>query len=261
VALLQATGRVSIHDNLFIGASPGFAALVVTAHQGKSVALGYVYNNTVFGGGTGIAFSEMASEDDGVVGNLVFAGTPISGPIADTRDNLVGAEADAAGFVNNPVAMLGAMDFYPLPGAAEGTPLDLAKFAGDGAWDRDFNGASKGTLTFRGAYAGAGENPCGPLDDQIDDCGGGDDGGGSSDDGGGSDATAGDGGSEGAGSGGDGGASDGATTSAVDDTGGGTAGSGAADDEDGGGCGCSSGGTGWSAMIGLVVLAGRRRRR
>ncbi len=263
-ALLQATGRVSIHDNLFIGGSPSFASLVVTAHQGKSVALGYVYNNTVFGGGTGIAFSEMASEDDGVVGNLVFAGTPISGPIADARDNIVGAEADAAEYLNNPVAMLGAMDFYPLPDAVEGTPLDLAKFAGDAAWDRDFNGASKGELTFRGAYAGAGENPCGPLDDQIDDCGGGDDGGGSSDDGGAADGTAGDDGSGDAGSGGDG-ASGGATTAAVDDTGGGTAGSGAAEEDDGGGCGCRSGATGWSAgwgaAIGLVVLVGRRRRR
>ena len=160
--------------------------------------------------------------------------------------------------------MLGAMDFYPLPDAVEGTPLDLAKFAGDAAWDRDFNGASKGELTFRGAYAGAGENPCGPLDDQIDDCGGGDDGGGSSDDGGAADGTAGDDGSGDAGSGGDG-ASGGATTAAVDDTGGGTAGSGAAEEDDGGGCGCRSGATGWSAgwgaAIGLVVLVGRRRRR
>ena len=178
-ALLQATGRVSIHDNIFVAAGAGFPAIAVTSHEGKDVKLAWIYNNTIFGGGAGISVSSAATEDDAVVGNLVFAATPISGSIADARDNIEASEADAGQYVSMPGTMFGAMDFYPIEGAVEGEPLDLGKFVGDADYDRDYNGTAKGELRFRGAYAGAGENPC-PLDDAIKDCEqGGDDTGGS----------------------------------------------------------------------------------
>jgi MYXO-CTERM domain-containing protein len=96
---------------------------------------------------------------DGVVGNLVLAAAPIGGPIAMSKDNLVDTAANAGGYVNSPSTTLGQLDLYPLPGKCEGAPLDLAPFAGDTDYSRDFNGASKGGFTFRGAYAGAGQNP------------------------------------------------------------------------------------------------------
>jgi hypothetical protein len=43
----------------------------------------------------------------------------------------------------------------------------LSAFAGELAFDRDFNGASKTSRTFRGAYAGEGVNPGWPLRAQI----------------------------------------------------------------------------------------------
>ncbi len=259
-ALLQATGRVSIHDNLFIGAHAGGTALVLQPHEGKTVKLAHVYNNTVFGGGTGISVSQMASEDDAVVGNLIFAATPIGGSITDSRDNLVGAEADAAQSVAAPAVALGAMDFYPLPGEAQGAALDLSKFADDVAWDRDYNGAAKGTLTFRGAYAGEGDDPCGPLDDVIDDCEipggeGGDDtsGGGGSGGGDGDTADAGDGASA-TGGGGDDGPGEGGT-------GGEGTGTAASSDDIGGGCGCRTDAPGrsplgatWLVLLGLGAV-------
>jgi hypothetical protein len=256
-ALLQATGRFSIHDNVFVAASAGFPALAVTTHQGKAVELAYVYNNTIFGADTGIAFSSAATQDDAVVGNLVLAGTPISGSIADLRDNIEASEAEAGDYVVMPGAMFGAMDFYPLPGAAEGEPLDLGKFAGDADWDRDYNGTAKGELRFRGAYAGAGENPC-PLQEAIKACEeGGDDTGGSSGSDGGSDggsATGSGGGTAASGSaGGDTGGGD------TDGAEGGSAGAGSGEASGSeSGCGCTAGDGPPHAMW-LLVLLGLRR--
>jgi hypothetical protein len=51
------------------------------------------------------------------------------------------------------------MDFYPRPGQCQGSPLDLSPFADEVDYAFDFNGTSKGTFTFRGAYAGQGANP------------------------------------------------------------------------------------------------------
>jgi hypothetical protein len=269
-ALLQATGRVSVHDNIFVGAGASFPAIAVTGHQGKSVELAYVYDNTVFTGGTGISFAEAASQDDAVVGNLVFAPTPIAGPIADLRDNIVATEAEAPEFVAMPAVMLGAMDFYPLPGTVVGAPIDMAKFEGDPDFDRDYNGTARGEFTFRGAYAGEGENPGCPLDAEIKDCGpAGTDEGGSDEDG--SDGSLDDGDDSGDGSASagttdaDGSASaDGATI----DTGAAT--DGAADGEDAteSGCGCASASPSSSvALLGWITLlagcwarrGGRRR--
>ncbi|MBX7081093.1 MAG: hypothetical protein K1X88_17970 [Nannocystaceae bacterium] len=259
-ALLQATGRVSIHDNLFVGSNAGFAALVVTPHQGKSVRSAYVYNNTVYGDGTAIAFSEAASEDDAVVGNLLLAATGLSGPIADARDNLEAPLADAGQYVAMPAVMLGAMDFYPLPGAVEGSALDLSKMAGEPEFDRDYNGQAKGGLTFRGAYAGAGDDPCGPLDDVVDDCAatGGDTGGSESGDGG-SDSAADSGGGSVGGSDGPGDGTAASSAGGSGDTGGSSGGS--AQDEGNGGCGCNGARTREPAWWWLALGVGLRRSR
>ena len=59
------------------------------------------------------------------------------------------------------------MDFFPRPGKVSGAPLDLSPFAAELDFDRDFNGISKGSQTFRGAYAGEGTNPGWRLQAQI----------------------------------------------------------------------------------------------
>ena len=157
--------------------------------------------------------------------------------------------------VNAPGVMLGA-DLYPLEGAVEGTSLDLSKFADQPDYDRDFNGMSKGGFTFRGAHAG--EDPCGPLDDVIDECvGGSEDTGGSE---GGVDESGGSEGSASAGTTGGGSMTTAASTStgAGEGTGGDTSG-GAGEDDDAEGCGC--GATRLHATWWLVAVALVRRRR
>ena len=251
-SLLQASGRVTIHDNLFVDA-PGQRAIALR-DQDLPLEQAYVYNNTIYGMPSGIVFGNSAPQGDAVVGNLVFAATPITGPISDMRDNMADTQASAGQYVAMPSTTLGAMDFYPLAGKCTGTALDESKFAQDTAYSVDFNGTSKGAFTYRGAYAGSGANPGWPPGDGIKQGGAPADAGAGSSSGGGS----------GSGSGGSGGSSGGVMPDAGggDDSGAGSA----ATSGKSGGCGCTEAGarsaTGIAWLAGLaLVLTGMRRRR
>jgi MYXO-CTERM domain-containing protein len=248
--LIQATGLVSIHDNVFVDASD--EAILLTAHDGFALRRAHVYSNTIYGASRGIVFGSAATEGDSVVGNLIFAGAPLEGSITTEKDNLTGAVADASMFVGSPGLVLGQMDFYPLAGKVEGGALDLSVFEGDTAPGCDFNGSSKGSGTFRGAYAGDGANPGWKLAAEIKapvlDCGGGSGGTGGSGTGN---------GGSGAGNGGTGGSGTGGTGNGGDAGGGGSSG-------DGGGCGCRAAGApsgdgAWLLLAAAGVLARRKR--
>lgn len=155
-ALFQGSGRISFHDNILVDGQ--YAAATFRNHD-LPLQLAYVYNNTIYSTQTGIYFGSLATTADAVLGNLVFAATPTSGSIAHQSDNLTDTFANALHYVNAPSLTLGAMNFYPLPGQAQGLPLDLSAFSSNADYALDFNRASKGTFTFRGAYAGAGTNP------------------------------------------------------------------------------------------------------
>lgn len=162
-SLLQATGRSSIHDNIFVDAGVGESAILLTDHYGP-LKLVHIYNNTIYGGARGIYFVNSPRVIASVVGNLVFAGAPIgwcgSCSITDVRGNLTDAVGNAGQYVTNPSTTLGVMDFYPrsdCPGCSS-SALDLSLFATNTDFDRDFNRSPK-FFTFRGAYAGAGTNP------------------------------------------------------------------------------------------------------
>lgn len=254
-ALIQATGRISIHDNVFVDASD--EAILLQTHDGFPVLRALVYNNTIYGVKRGVVLGGAAVEGDAVTGNLVFADTPFEGPIVNQNDNLTAPIADAAMYVASPGVTLGQVDFYPLAGKAEGSALDLSAFSGDEAPGCDFNGSSKGTGTFRGAYAGAGANPGWKLAAEIKppvfDCGeGGAGAGGSGGNGTGGNGTGGNG--NGGGTGGDGAGGNG--------TGGG--GDGGGDDA---GCGCRtsgappSGEAAWLLLAATGILLARRRPR
>ncbi len=161
-ALFQASGRISLHDNIFVDAPADYPAVVLRRHN-FPLQLAYVYNNTIYTAGKGIYFGTAALTGDAVVGNLVLASLPISGPIARLAANLSGPIATAASYVVAPFFELGAMDFYPQSSKCAGSAIDLSPFRGDVDYDRDFNGIrkdeTKGAVVFRGAYAGMGANP------------------------------------------------------------------------------------------------------
>jgi hypothetical protein len=121
--------------------------------------LAHIFNNTVYTPQIGIKFDSPAREGYAVLGNLIFADTPISGPDIVAEDNLVARPGDALDYVRSPSSQFGVMDFFPLPGKVGGRALDLSRFTGELDFDRDFNGVSKGARYFRGAYAGEGSNP------------------------------------------------------------------------------------------------------
>jgi hypothetical protein len=163
-ALFQGSGRISFHDNILVG---GQSAGAVFRDHDLPLKLAHVFNNTIYSPQIGIKFGSPAREGHAVVGNLIFAETPIVGLDIAATDNLVARPADAGDYVRAPLSALGALDFYPLPGRAKGSPLDLSSFASELDFDRDFNGLSKGAHYFRGAYAGDGSNPGWRLRAQI----------------------------------------------------------------------------------------------
>ncbi|APR82693.1 Hypothetical protein A7982_08042 [Minicystis rosea] len=243
-SLMQAEGRVTIHDNVFVDTK--YAAITVQQNN-LPVTLAHVYNNTIYAAATGIQISSAAPQGDFVVGNLVFAATPITGPITTNHDNIVDTVQNAALYVNMPSTTLGSMDFYPNGTKATGPAMDLSSVATETGHDIDFNGTSKGTFTYRGAYAGAGTNPGWPLGDGLKD-------GAPSTGVGGSSSSSSSSGSSG-------------TTSSGAGNGGGGAGTGGDTMGDGGpqassGCAAAggSGGSTWALLVAIAAMVSRRRR-
>jgi len=145
-----------------INANPSnYQAMLSQLHPGDTLA--YVYNNTIYTSQQGIFLGSPAQTTDAVTGNLVFAGTPISGSIKHESDNMTDTVQNASTYVNAPSFELGVMNLYPLPGKVEGSPLNLAPFSQNVDYTLDFNGVPKdqssGQRVFRGAYAGDGTNP------------------------------------------------------------------------------------------------------
>lgn len=238
--LLQATGRVHVHDNIFVDDAM-YGGVDFTDHDGYTVIDAIAYNNTIYGAGTGIAFSNAPSGIGFAVGNAVFAATAFSGTAATQMDNVTDTVANATKYVNNPSLTLGSMDFYPKTGSPlRGTKMDLSSVSADVSYDRDFNGTKK-DFTYRGAYSGEGINP------------GAGDGGTSS---GGS--SGGSSGSSGSGSGADSGSSGGG----VSDGGGNQ--EGPAGPSSSKGCGCTQAGAAgspaWASLIGVAVALARLMR-
>ncbi|MFO0608144.1 MAG: hypothetical protein U0324_33575 [Polyangiales bacterium] len=155
-SLFQASGRVTVHDNLFVDVAG--TALLLRNHD-LPLRQAFVYHNTFYAVGRGVVFGSAAAQGSAVVGNVIFSPSPVSGPIAVQRDNLTDSVPNAAMHVAAPSITPGMMDFYPRVGRCQGAAVDVSPFAGDRDRDVDFNCAPRGADTFRGAYAGEGSNP------------------------------------------------------------------------------------------------------
>lgn len=163
-ALFQGSGRISLHDNIFVDGPAAYPAVVLRAQkQSGSLKVALVYNNTIYTRGGGIYFGTRAEVYDHVVGNLIFALTPISGQIMLQSDNIVDSVDKASTYVKSASFDLGSMDFYPLAGRCQAVPIDLSDFHTDTGYSVDFNDTpkvqAKGAVVYRGAYAGDGGNP------------------------------------------------------------------------------------------------------
>ena len=128
-SLLQASGRVSVHDNLFVNKAPGQAAILLRDHD-LPLRLAEVYDNTIYefvdprflNPAVGIRVASVPREGQAITGNLVLARLPIVGYTPDLSGNVTDLPADAGLYVASPSTTLGSMDFHPLAtGAARGS--------------------------------------------------------------------------------------------------------------------------------------------
>ena len=153
-SLLQASGRVSIHGNVFASCpSAGHAAITLRNHD-LPLRLAHVYHNTIYNAARGIRIASAAPQGHAVLGNIVFANEPlvILRSLTAVTENVTGSIAEAAAQLKRPATTLDGLDLTPQPGRCEGVALDLTPFAAETDYDLDFNGTAKTPRTHRGAY-------------------------------------------------------------------------------------------------------------
>jgi hypothetical protein len=153
--LFQGEGNLAFHDNLLVNRMNG--GVDIHPHNDVPKRID-VFNNTIVATGSGIYLSGAdPAYPQRVVGNAVFAGTPLTG--GQQSSNVTGTYAAASTYLNNPMAALGSgLDLYPKSGQLQGTAIDYSPFTALLDYDRDFNQSAR-VATYRGAYSGAGTNP------------------------------------------------------------------------------------------------------
>ncbi|MCL5991538.1 MAG: hypothetical protein M1419_05490 [Bacteroidetes bacterium] len=153
--LLQATGNVSVHDNIFVNSPLG--AMNFQPHNSRNPKEVFIYSNSIYNVGTGIRITNpVPTEKQIILANAIFAYNPISAESAG--DNLTGRIDEADTFFINPDSVIQYMDFYPKPNAPK-ADVDFTLFmVKDTDYDKDFNGNPQDFTSF-GAYSGEGTNP------------------------------------------------------------------------------------------------------
>lgn len=148
--LLQASGRVSLHDNVFEDC-PNHAAIVLRDHD-LPLRMAHVYHNTLVGVQRGIRMASLPAQGHAVVGNLILAageGLVLpAGANAAIGNVLARPEQGMGWFVD---ARKG--DYHLRAGQGRGEALDLGMFANDVGSRLDFDGTPKGEARHRGAFA------------------------------------------------------------------------------------------------------------
>jgi len=153
--LFQGEGNLAFHDNLLVNRMNG--GVDVHPHNDVPKRID-VFNNTIVATGSGIYISGAdPAYPQRVVGNAVFAATPLTG--GQQSNNVPGTYAQASTYLNNPTAALGSgLDLYPKSGQLQGAAIDYSPFTALLDYDRDFNQQAR-IATYRGAYSGDGVNP------------------------------------------------------------------------------------------------------
>jgi VCBS repeat-containing protein len=157
-ALLQVTGRASIHDNIFVNSAT--RAIAVQSHTTGTTVFSpqaiSIYDNTIYDCPDGIDVASATSAQVPIVGNLIFADTAVNG-VTPSGNNITDSISNAGLYVVDPSTVLGTMNFMPLAGQCQGPAVDLSQFASDVAYNLDFNGNLRPSSdTSYGAYEGSG---------------------------------------------------------------------------------------------------------
>lgn len=152
--LFQGEGNIAFYDNLLI--NDYGSAMTIQPHNDEPRRI-RIFNNTVVSSGTGINVSGgNPSYQQKVIANASFAAIPISA--IDQTDNVTDNYSNSVNYLVNPTGSLGQLDLYPLPGTLTGSIVDSSFYNMFLEWNHDFN-SDLHDCTFRGAYAGEGQNP------------------------------------------------------------------------------------------------------
>jgi hypothetical protein len=158
-ALFQGEGNVALYDNVFYTSSG--SAINIRPHNDVPRSI-QVFHNTVLASGSGIRVTGVnAGFSQLVKANAVFAGTPITTDAGvSVQDNVTAGFAAAGSYLNNPTGDIDLLqlDLYPKVGTLAGSAVDTTAIQSNDEWDVDFNGDARDG-TYRGAYAGEGQNP------------------------------------------------------------------------------------------------------
>jgi hypothetical protein len=142
-ALFQGEGNVALHDNLFVNdTGTGTRTAVRFQFQNSAPRRIDAFNNTVVATGTGISITgaDTTNYDQRVIGNAVFAATPLVGGDPAPSNNVTGSYSAASTYLNNPTAALGSgLDLYPKSGQLLGTAISYSAITGLVERDLDFN--------------------------------------------------------------------------------------------------------------------------
>lgn len=133
-SLVQATGRVSFHDNIFADV-PG-TALLITPHESKQPKQVFLYNNTFLQVGRAISVSREPAGATVVVANLACDEKNPSRPWPGSNVRLTAAEAKQR--LLAPVPELGKLDPQPRAPITAHIPPEAHKLRQDVDLDRDF---------------------------------------------------------------------------------------------------------------------------
>jgi hypothetical protein len=155
--LFQGEGNVIFYDNLLVNTAG--AAVRLQAHEDQPRRV-RVFQNTVVADDVGISVTNAddTNYEQWIIGNAVFANSPILGGTTE-MENLVGTEAAAATYLTAPAGTPGGgLDLFPLANGLLQGSVTTTGLEGYEDWDRDFNGTVR-SLDYRGGYAGQGTNP------------------------------------------------------------------------------------------------------
>jgi len=157
-ALFQGEGNIALYDNLFVNSSE--SAINIQPHNEVPRNIN-VFHNTVVATGGGILVSGANTEFvQRVVGNAVFASTPIAvNAAAVQEDNVTDTYASASDYLLSPEGdpEQGTLDLFPVMDMLLANAIDMTAFEQFSDGNLDFNGNPR-TGVFRGAYAGQTNN-------------------------------------------------------------------------------------------------------
>lgn len=150
-ALLLAEGNLRVHNNILVNA---LGTAIEVRSLTASVRELDIFNNTIIAKDYGIKIEDVTlAFEQTVVGNAIFANTPIVNPQGESQNKLDKRPGSADDFLRSPQSF----DYFPKESALAGSHLDLEYFASMRDYDLDFNGVKRNGNT-RGAYHDNGEN-------------------------------------------------------------------------------------------------------